>query len=433
MSKAPKILVVSLGCPKNLTDTEHILAVLERSFGVLSFTQNPEEADIFLVNTCAFIERAVKESIDSILELSYRKKDHQKLIVFGCLPLRYGSKLQGLLPEVDKFIFHVEPSLIANSILDYLGVKKGNIVNDHDRIVTGSPWHVYVKISDGCPNRCTYCLIPRIRGDLRCRSPKSIIDEINIAVEKGAIEVTLVAQDLTTYKKDGVNLTGLVEKILKDTNVSWLRLMYMYPNGITDEILKLIRSEERICNYLDIPIQHASDKILKRMGRKYSGVELEKTMENIKRFLPEASLRTTVMVGFPGEEEKDFHILQDFIQRWQFHHLGCFVYCDEEEIYSRRFDGKVDKEIGKQRKDQILSIQREISLSINKTFVGRRLQVLVDGYCPESELLLCSRTKFQAPEVDGTTYINKGISKPGALETIKITEAFEYDLVGELV
>ncbi len=433
MGKLNKIFVISLGCPKNLTDTEHVLACLKSSFNDLSFTNRPNDSDVILINTCAFIEDAVSESINSILELSHSRNKDQKVIVFGCLPLRYGSKLERLIPEVDKFIFHVEPNDVAKNILAFFGIKNQKRFPDYNRIFTGKPWQAYVKISDGCSNKCTYCLIPKIRGHLRCRKPEDIINEINIAVENGAVEIILVAQDLTSYQVEDIDLASLIEKILEKTSVPWLRLMYLYPNGITDRILDLISKESRICKYLDIPIQHASSRILKRMGRGYSAKELNNIIEKVRKFLPEASLRTTVIVGFPGEEERDFNILKTFIERWRFHHLGCFVYCDEEEAYSRLLDEKVDKKVANKRKDSILSLQREISLSINKDFIGKRLQVLVDGYCQESDLLLCSRTMFQAPDIDGVTYINKGISRPGALEEIRITKAFEYDLLGELI
>ncbi len=433
MDDSIRIHVTSLGCPKNLTDTETVLALIKSAFEKTLFSKDPEDADLILVNTCAFIEDAVSESVETILELSKGKRTDQRIVVFGCLPLRYGRQLEGLLPEVDSFVFHVEPSSIASKILKLLNKKEGPEASQNERVITGRPWQVFVKVSDGCSNRCTYCMIPKIRGNLRCRSPEDIVSEINGAVEIGAREITLVAQDLTGYKRGNTNLVGLVEKILAETEVPWLRLMYLYPDGITNELLRLISSEERICKYLDIPIQHASPRILKRMGRSASSLVLDKTMERIKRFLPDASLRTTVMVGFPGEEEEDFKILLEFIRRWRFHHLGCFIYSDEEEAPSHAFRDKVNQETSKRRKQQIMELQKGISRSINRGFVGKEVDVLVDGYCQESDLLLCGRTRFQAPGVDGITYINKGISEEGALSRVRITQAHDYDLVGEIV
>ncbi|NPA95163.1 MAG: 30S ribosomal protein S12 methylthiotransferase RimO [Thermodesulfobacteria bacterium] len=434
MSDPLKVYVVSLGCPKNLCDTEHVLADLKEALHQLSFTQKREDADILLVNTCAFIEEAVSESIDCILELCQEKKEGQLVVVFGCLPLRYGKELEGLMPEVDHFIFHVEPHQVASKLLGYLGINNSPVPpSDSSRIITGYPWQVYVKIADGCSNRCTYCLIPKIRGKTRCRSPKTIVDEINGAVSRGAVEITLVAQDLTSYSYEDTDLPGLVETILEETDVPWLRLMYLYPGGLDERLLELMAKSDRICNYLDIPIQHASDKILKRMGRQVSRSQIEDSLRRVRRFLPDASLRTTVMVGFPGENEEDFQTLIDFIKKWRFHHLGCFAYSDEKEAASHKLSGKVPKELASERKDIVLSIQREISRSINQEFVGKEVEVLVDGYCEESHLLLCSRTRFQAPSIDGTTYINKGLSTGGSLEKVLITEAHDYDLVGEIV
>ncbi len=434
MSDSLKVHVVSLGCPKNLCDTEHLLADLKDSLAPLQFTSKKDEANLILVNTCAFIEEAVSESVECILELSNDKNKNQKLIVFGCLPLRYGRQLKELLPEVDLFIFHVEPREVAREIITAFGVKESILPHDPGRIITGNPWQVFVKISDGCSNRCTYCLIPKIRGKTRCKDPKSIVEEINGAVAQGAVEVTLVAQDLTSYHHQGTDLVGLIKEILRHTNIPWLRLMYLYPGGLNNELLELIASEDRICKYLDIPIQHASDKILKRMGRVNSSRKvIENSLERVRQFLPDASLRTTVMVGFPGENEEDFNELIDFIKKWKFHNLGCFAYSDEEDAASHALNGKIDKSVAEKRKETVLTIQRDISRAINTKYVGKELDVLVDGYCPESELLICGRTRFQAPGIDGLTYITKGLSRAGSLEKVLITEAHDYDLVGEIV
>ncbi len=433
MAESLKIHVTSLGCPKNLADTERILAVLKEALPDISFEKDHKNASIFLVNTCAFIEDAVQESIDRILELCQEKGKGQHLVVFGCMPLRYGLQLEKLIPEVDRFIFHVEPDRIASEILGLLSRKTAPLVPSHKRLVTGKPWQVFVKISDGCSNRCTYCLIPKIRGGLKCRSPKDIVKEINEAVSLGAVEITLVAQDLTAYQYEGIDLPALIRLILKETDCRWLRLMYLYPEGIDQELLELVAKEDRICNYLDVPIQHTSDRVLKRMGRPGNGAKLNRKLETIRSFLPDASLRTTVMVGFPGEEDKDYRTLVDFIKRWRFHHLGCFVYSDEQEAYSRLFKDKVAKEVAIARKEELMEIQKGISRAINRDFIGKEIDVLIQGYCEESELLLCARSRFQAPEIDGITYINQGNSTEGSIERVKITQAFDYDIVGKIV
>ncbi len=437
-SENEKIYCISLGCPKNQADIEHILAILQKYLPNVSFTKDLFKATLLLINTCSFIEEAVSESIDTILEIAQKKQQGQKLCVVGCLPLRYKKNILEPLPEVDFFSFKNEPEEIALDLICFLLKKNNHSIrltkrDKIERIYTGSPFSAFVKISDGCSRKCTYCLIPKIKGGIRHRNPKDIIQEINILNQKGTKEIILVAQDLTSYNYNDLTLTDLLEKILNNTNIKWLRLMYLYPQGITEKLLKFIKNEPRICNYLDIPIQHASDKILRRMGRRITKNSLNKLFETIKKILPGCSLRTTVMTGFPGEDEKDFEMLVDFIKNWEFHHLGCFTYSDEDEAYSKRFKEKVNKEIAHARKEEILKLQREISYKINQSYIGKKIDVLVNGYCKETNLLICGRSHFQAPEVDGTIYINKGNATPGNIEKVLITEAYHYDLVGEII
>ncbi len=433
----PKVFVISLGCPKNLIDTQYALGALGSQLGGPAFCQTRDDADIILVNTCSFLEEAVSESIQTILEAAEGKKPGQVLAVMGCLPMRYGRQMEDLLPEVDMFCFSQDPveagRLFAKFFKHKSGMMTTPVVDEVFRITTGSPWQQYVKISEGCSNRCTYCLIPRIRGRLRCRSPESLVAEINALSQSGAREITLVAQDLTAYEWDGMDLASLLELLLKETRVPWFRLMYLYPLGITERLLRLIQSNRRICPYLDMPIQHASSTILKAMGRRYNCLELEKAMERIRKYLPGVSVRTTVMVGFPGETEKDFLILKSFIKRWRFHHLGCFVYSDEEEAPSFLMKDKVPAETAERRKSELMALQADISSGINAGFRDCILEVMVDGPCEETELLLCGRSRFQAPEIDGLIYINKGTASPGQIARVRITESHTYDLVGEIV
>ena len=436
-SNSEKIFCISLGCPKNRADTEHILAIAKKYLDNTSFTEDISEATLILINTCSFIEKAVSESIEIILEIGQKKEDWQKLCVFGCLPLRYKKELLKLLPEVDLFSFKNEPEKIAIDLISFLkgGGQTFQLTKNDltERIITTSPFSAYVKISDGCSKGCTYCLIPKIKGAIRCKKPKHIIQEIKKLTQKGVKEIILVAQDLTSYNYEGLDLGDLIEEILKKTSTKWLRLMYLYPQGVTKRLLELIKNEPRICNYLDIPIQHASDKILKRMGRKIDNKRLNRVFESIKEIIPECSLRTTVMTGFPGEDEEDFNTLVDFIKRWKFHHLGCFTYSDEDGAYSKKFKEKVSKKVAQKRKEQILEIQKEISHEINTSFVGKEMEVLIDGYCQETDLLLCGRSQFQAPEIDGTIYINEGTTDSGKIEKVLITEAHPYDLVGQII
>ena len=429
-----KLHVISLGCPKNLADTENILGGLEGFLGPLKITASFEEADVILINTCSFLEASVSESIETILEVSQKKKEGAKIIVFGCLPLRYGERLKGLIPEVDEFLFEKEPPDITKRLFEVLNSYKTKreypILNN--RIITGSPYYAYVKISDGCPNRCTYCLIPKIKGHLRCKPPFEIKREIEGLLEKGVREITLVAQDLTAYQYEGLNLEGILREILSIKKDFWLRLMYLYPKGISKGLLRLIRDEERICNYLDIPIQHASTRVLKRMGRGYERKDLDRLLGTIREIIPDISLRTTVMVGFPGERDEDFDILLESIKKWRFHYLGCFTYSDEEEAPSHKLKEKVNKELAQKRRDEILRAQEEISLSINRSFIGKSIETLVLGRCEETELLICGRARFQADDVDGMIYINRGDARAGEFQRVLVTEAHSYDLVGEV-
>jgi ribosomal protein S12 methylthiotransferase len=432
-----RVFVISLGCPKNLIDTEYALGGLGDMFGGLNFCREPEDADIILVNTCSFIEDAVSESIETILEAAERKRPGQVLAVMGCLPFRYGNELKELLPEVDLFSFHQEPGESGRRIAEFYKRQNTPIKTarcaDLQRIITGRPWQQYVKISEGCSNRCTYCLIPWIRGRLRCRRPGAITGEINRFYQTGVREITLVAQDLTAYETDGIDLASLLDLILRKTKVPWFRLMYLYPEGISEKLLRIIETSERICPYLDMPVQHASSSMLRAMGRTYDSSALEQTMEAIRQYLPDFSLRTTVMVGFPGETKEDFEILKAFIKKWRFHHLGCFTYSDEEDAPSFNLKNKVPMETAKRRKAEIMDIQADISAKLNSDFVGQILNVLVEGACEETDLLLCGRTGFQSPEIDGVTYINDGTASPGQIVPVRISESHTYDLVGKIV
>jgi len=435
-----RMFVISLGCPKNLVDTEYILGGIKGRLARISFCNTLEDADIILVNTCAFIEEAVSESIEVILEVGGRKQDGQMLAVSGCLPLRYGREIETLLPEVDLFSYDIDPYRSAMAIAArYQGLEAGTLIQQGlhgPRICTGRPWHQYVKISEGCSNRCTYCLIPRIRGRFRCRPPQEIIEEINRLYSEGAREITLVAQDLTAYSAGGMALPGLLELILRETDIPRLRLMYLYPDGVSGDLLQVMHDTTRICSYMDMPVQHASSRILRAMGRKYSAEKLEETMSSIRKALPGISLRTTVMVGFPGETKEDFAVLKEFVKRWRFHHLGCFAYSDEEDAPSSRLPGKIDPETAARRKAEIMELQAEISTDINASMVGKVLDVLIEGACEETDLLICGRTEFQAPEIDGLTYINDGndgMAEPGDIAKVKITESHTYDLVGAVL
>ncbi len=450
--KDMKIFAISLGCAKNSIDTELILGVLCAE-GKARIVECGDEADVILVNTCGFLESAVQESIDAILQVAQYKRDSQLLAVTGCMVQRYGSELEQALPEVDLFHGARQPELMAEKIIHRIrAMDTGWAVHDSEktgyaaqasgtvtdalicgRLVTTPPWRAFVKIAEGCSNRCTYCLIPSIRGPLTCRAVDEIVDEIGQLTSRGVREVTLLSQDLTSYRHGQADLAALVKEVVEQTDIPWLRLLYLHPAGITQGLLRVMaENSDRICPYLDIPIQHASSDVLRRMGRGYDAEYLDDLFALIRDILPHAALRTTVMVGFPGETRDDFQRLLSFVEKWRFMHLGCFVYSDEEGCAARRFSGKVDREVAEGRRARIMEAQARISEELNREFVGTRQKVLVEGLSEETELLLAGRTMFQAAEVDGITYIADGTADAGDIADVEITDSHVYDLVGAI-
>jgi ribosomal protein S12 methylthiotransferase len=440
-----KLFMISLGCSKNLVDSEVMLGLLEKDG--YAVTEGPEDANLLLVNTCGFIGSAVKEAIDEILELSRYKKNapDKKLVVTGCLVQRYGTELEKELPEVDLFIgtngFH--------TIVDQLYGKKPLLPLAHSleqtpflmdssipRKVSTPSHRAYMKITEGCINRCSYCLIPDIRGKLRSRTISDLTSEARRLNAEGVKELTLVAQDLLAYGLDlekQTNLIVLLKQILAETDIPWIRLLYLHPARVNEELLALMAANSRLIPYLDIPFQHVSDHILRLMNRPYTRVQLVQLMETIRHILPLAALRTTMMVGFPGETEDDIAEMADFLQKHHFDHLGVFAYANEEGCKAATLPNQIAEEIKKDRLGRIMELQAGISFAALQKHVGRVEQVLVEGLSRESDLLLEGRTRYQAPdEIDGCVYITKGNVEPGALVDVTITEAHTYDLVGEL-
>ncbi len=426
-----KVFAISLGCPKNTIDTEMALGSLGSTNSGLKLTNNPQEADLLIVNTCGFIEEAVSESIDTILAVAREKTDGQVLVVMGCMVQRYGNDLKKELPEVDVFLGTGSPQSLVTLIEDQTTQHQGQ--SPDPRVLTTPPWRAYVKISEGCSNRCTYCLIPMLRGNEISRSITEIVSEVNSLATKGVKEITLVAQDLTAYRNGEKTLPDLLEALAGETDLPWIRLLYLHPGKVNIRLLETIAANTAICPYLDIPIQHASTNILRSMGRRYDSKALENLLSRISKLLPHAAVRTTVMVGFPGETEDDFQKLRGFVEKWEFEHLGCFVYSDEKECVANKLPGKVSTETAMARKDEIMNIQARISRDKNSDMVGRVEQVLVEGQSSETELLLVGRTRYQAPEIDGIVYINEGTARCGEIVPVKITDSHIYDLVGEII
>ena len=436
------VYIVSLGCAKNLVDSELILGALVSEHWRI--VEDPNLASVVMVNTCGFIQSAVEESIEEILQLVDIKTRYpeKKLVVVGCLVQRYTSQLLETLPEVDLFIGTEGVSIIAQLLDELIVGPVTRRIEVPDRILLGStsprllttpPFRSWLKITEGCDNCCTYCLIPSIRGGLRSRSIEDLVCEAQILESKGVKELSLIAQDLTAFGMDNCSspqLHLLVEKLLVGTTIPWLRLLYLHPAGIDERLLNLMAEFPRIMPYLDIPIQHVNNRILSAMNRRYTVEDLERLIDRIRASLPEIALRTTLLVGFPGETESDILQLEEFLLQYRFDHVGIFAYSNEEGCASENFPEQCSEEEKIARRDHLLHVQSGISAEKQKKYIGRIEPVLVEGMSSESDLLLEGRTRFQAPDVDGCVYIVDGVASPGDIVNVSITEAHVYDLVG---
>jgi len=436
-----KLYIRSLGCPKNRVDSE----IIAGGFIQKGFTPCSEaaDADIILINTCAFIGPAVEESIETILDAARLKANRPglKLVVSGCMVERYGSELLKELPEVDLFVRSADLKetvalLEQNAVIsgaDTLGYLQGGA---DDRLLSTPPHRAYLKISEGCNNRCTYCLIPSLKGRLRSRKSVEIVGEAARLADKGVKEITLVGQDLTAFasdRKEKNGLKGLLKDILAGCDIPWIRLLYLYPDRLDDRLINLIAENPRILPYFDIPLQHSSDRILKRMNRNYRLADIESLLTKIRSRIPDAAIRTTLMAGFPGESGEDFQILRQFLDKWRLDHVGVFTYCDEEGSAAERLPDKVDQETMDERKEQLLTLQATISAENLENFIGSELEVLVEGVSRESDLLLEGRSRYQGPDIDGVVYINEGNCQAGDIVRVRIEESHTYDLVGGII
>jgi ribosomal protein S12 methylthiotransferase len=435
------VCLVSLGCPKNLVDSEVILGLLSKEGYLL--TTDPSRAEILIINTCSFIEDATKEAIETILHLSRLKKEGscRLLVVSGCLPQRYGQVLEKELPEVDLFIgtgaFQKLPKLLTGKPKKKSFFPNPTFLYNEKtpRILSTPLFTAYLKIAEGCFNACTFCTVPKIRGHYRSRKLRSALKEAEMLAEQGVQELILIAQDTTAYGRDlgdGTNLEKLLKNLITVGGLRWIRVLYSYPKAdhFPDELLELMAREEKICSYLDLPIQHIDDEILRRMGRRARGPEIRNLLQKIRIFLPEVSLRSSFIVGFPGETESQFKTLLNFVEEIQFDHLGAFKYSSEEGTPASRLPDSVPESVKEERLKTLMEIQKKISLGKYQKIVGQRKVVLVEGPQHENGILR-GRLQTQAPEIDGSVLLN-GKARPGNWVEAHITQALPYDLVAQI-
>ena len=448
-----KIHLASLGCAKNLIDSEVMLGRLKKAGAVI--IDDPLEAEIIVVNTCSFIESAADESIDTILALSKYKSQGvcRRLVVTGCLPERYREDIAKAIPEVDVFLGTGAFDRIVEAVDGYLDTSKCllpdpdtifSLSSEREMRVRTSRHLAYLKTAEGCDRSCTYCIIPKLRGHQKSLPLKNILSEAQQLIQSGAKELVLVAQETTAYGNDltpPINFSQLLEalaglsgetsdatSLLIENQHYWIRFLYGHPESLDSQTLATVARHSKICSYIDVPIQHASRTVLKRMGRRYGTEDLYSMVDLIRTTVPDVALRTTVIVGFPGETESEFEELMNFVDAVQFENLGCFVYSDAEDLPSHSLPDHVPAEIAKERYRQLMAHQQVISAARNRNYLGQKMTVLIEDH-PEKGLFT-GRTQFQAPEVDGVTYIHTDHLEIGAFANIKITDSLEYDLVG---
>ena len=444
-AKKEKVNLVSLGCPKNLVDAEVMLGYLAREG--YEVTTDEREADIIIVNTCSFIKEAKQESVDTILDLADRKHDGRcrLLIVTGCLPQRYQEELMKELPEVDIFVGTGDYPRIVEIIAEqrraggqirYTGDPNFLYNGDLPRLKSSPYYTAYLKIAEGCSNCCSYCVIPALRGAFRSRPMDKLLREARELVAGGVKEINLIAQDITAFGRDladGESLEALIDELSKLEGLRWIRLLYAYPDGIRDSLIRILRDEEKVCKYLDIPLQHISDPVLKRMNRRNSEAESRQLITTLRREIPGIALRSSLIVGFPGETEDDFRKLLHFVEETQFDHLGVFCYSREEGTPAAVMPDQVSERVKRERYKKLMRAQARLSFKRNRRLIDTLEQVIIEGYSEESNLLLKGRSSRQAPDIDGQVYITAGTANVGDIVTLRITDSSDYDLIGEIV
>ena len=440
MTPAKKVHFVSLGCPKNRVDTEVMLGVL-RGQGH-EIVASPEGADVVVVNTCAFIGEAKQESVDAILEMAeYKQRGVERLVVTGCLSQRYPQELASDMPEVDSFLGSSDMMRIGDAVLG--SAPRVAVETEprwlYDELTPRAPsqpsYTAYVKIAEGCDRPCAFCIIPKLRGVQRSRTIESVEREVRDLVSRGCVEVNLVAQDLTNYGRDLADQPTLAQLIRRLAHVDGLRLLrlhYLYPSAVTDELLEVVAEEPAVVKYFDMPIQHVDDGVLKSMRRGHTSRTIRETLDKMRARVPDAIIRTTVIVGHPGETEPQFDALCNFVQEFQFDRLGAFAYSHEEGTVSALLPRRVPQKEIERRRRHLMRLQRDISKRKHAQLVGRELEVLVEGVSDESEYLLQGRWWGQAPEIDGAVYLSDGSAEAGSLVRARVVKTADYDLAATL-
>ena len=439
-----KILFISLGCDKNLVDTEVMLGMLaSRGY---EMTNDEQEADIIVINTCCFIHDAKEESIQNILEMAeYKKNGSAKaLIVTGCMAERYRQEILDEIPEVDEVLGTTAYDRILDAVDAALAGQHEVMTADLDalplpetkRLVTTGGHFAYLKIAEGCDKHCTYCIIPKIRGNFRSVPMERLLKEAQDLAEQGVKELILVAQETTLYGKDlygEKSLPKLLRELCKISGIRWIRILYCYPEEITDELIQVMKEEPKICHYLDLPIQHANDTILKRMGRRTSKQELINIVQKLRKEIPDICLRTTLITGFPGETQEQHEEVMEFIDTLEFDRLGAFTYSPEEDTPAATFEDQIDEEVKEDRQADIMELQQKIAFNKAEDMIGREVLVMIEGKVADENAYV-GRTYRDAPNVDGLIFINTDVELiSGDFAKVKVTGALDYDLIGELM
>ncbi|HVK62417.1 MAG TPA: 30S ribosomal protein S12 methylthiotransferase RimO [Bdellovibrionales bacterium] len=445
-----KVHFVSLGCPKNLVDSEIMLGhLLKEGYSV---TDAADDADTVVVNTCGFIDEAKKESLAKIMEMSELKENGRlkQLVVAGCLTQRYKDDLVEGLPEADLFVGSGEFQNIAKILKNHeAGEKNKRFFNlptylqeeETPRVNSQPGYRAYLKISEGCLKRCAFCAIPKIRGNLQSRRLTAVVNEAKLLVAGGVRELNIISHDFTDYGFDlrrknldpGANPAALLNELSLIEGLDWVRVLYLYPDGITDEVIELIKTRPRLVKYFDMPLQHINNRVLKSMNRQMTREEIMDRLTKIRAEIPEAVIRTQFIVGFPGETEEDFQELLAFVKEQRFDRVGCFMYSPEDNTAGGKMDNQIDEETKQRRHDELMAIQMEISRDKHRAFIGKTIPVLVEGVSEETELLLQGRMSQQAPDIDGVVLINDGEAEIGTIVNVRITDSMDYDLIGEIV